>query len=292
MDVHLARTFLEVASCGSFVAAAERLHVTQSTVSVRIQKLEDMLGKRLFERSKSGVEMTSYGEQFEPSARALLLVWEEARYAIAVPDGFTSSLSIGSQYSLWPELAINWLEAMEREMPQVAFSVHLGMPDRLNRLMTNGLIDMSVVYSPEIRPGFKAEHVMDDYLVHVTTDPQHRGGLDERYVFMNWGEEFAAAHSRWYPDFRLSRTTLLVGAAAVTYILRNSCSAYLPSRVVKEYLEVGKLHLVPNAPEMAFPAFLVWTTGKDDALITAARRCLLSIVSRAPDSETYITSTK
>ncbi|MBF3232891.1 LysR family transcriptional regulator, partial [Pseudomonas aeruginosa] len=44
MDIDLARTFLEIARSGSFVAAAERLHLTQTAVTARIQNLEGQLG--------------------------------------------------------------------------------------------------------------------------------------------------------------------------------------------------------------------------------------------------------
>ena len=50
MDTELARTFLVVVAAGSFVEAAHRLHVTQSTVSTRIQRLEETLGAELFVR--------------------------------------------------------------------------------------------------------------------------------------------------------------------------------------------------------------------------------------------------
>ena len=44
MDTELARTFLTVITSGSFISAADRLHVSQSTVSTRIHTLEDQLG--------------------------------------------------------------------------------------------------------------------------------------------------------------------------------------------------------------------------------------------------------
>ena len=58
MDTELARTFLMVAATGNFVAAASRLHVTQSTVSARIHTLETTLGARLFQRGRNGAELT------------------------------------------------------------------------------------------------------------------------------------------------------------------------------------------------------------------------------------------
>ena len=58
MDITLIKTFLEVSNTGSFVAACDRLFVTQSAVSLRIQRLEDSLGHPLFTRSKAGAILT------------------------------------------------------------------------------------------------------------------------------------------------------------------------------------------------------------------------------------------
>ena len=64
MNIDLARTFLEIAETGNFNKAAERLDVTQSTVSMRIKALEDEIGRPLFTRSKTGTELTPAGHQF------------------------------------------------------------------------------------------------------------------------------------------------------------------------------------------------------------------------------------
>ena len=54
MDIELARTFLAVVETGSFFDAANKVHVTQSTVSMRIRSLEDQLGQSVFDRGKNG----------------------------------------------------------------------------------------------------------------------------------------------------------------------------------------------------------------------------------------------
>ena len=75
MDIALARTFLEIVAAGNFVRAAERLHVTQTAVSVRVQTLEELLGRKLFVRNKSGATLTQAGEQFMRYAPLLVQVW-------------------------------------------------------------------------------------------------------------------------------------------------------------------------------------------------------------------------
>ena len=72
MDTELARTFLAVIGTGSFVAAAERIHVTQSTVSARIRTLEDQLGTPLFTRNKAGAALTDAGRRFQKHAALLV----------------------------------------------------------------------------------------------------------------------------------------------------------------------------------------------------------------------------
>ena len=69
MDIELARTFIEIVSTGSFIKAADRLHVAQTTVSARVRLLEQQLGRPLFVRNKGGASLTPAGEQFLRSPR-------------------------------------------------------------------------------------------------------------------------------------------------------------------------------------------------------------------------------
>src|SRR6478736_2699117 len=78
LDINLARTFLEIVSCRSFVQAAERLNITQTAVSARVKALEDLLGRRLFVRNRAGASLTPAGELFIRHALALVQVWERA----------------------------------------------------------------------------------------------------------------------------------------------------------------------------------------------------------------------
>jgi DNA-binding transcriptional LysR family regulator len=70
MDTELARTFLTVVEAGNFISAAERLHVSQSTVSTRIHTLEDLLGCVLFVRNKAGTTLTAPAANSEARDRA------------------------------------------------------------------------------------------------------------------------------------------------------------------------------------------------------------------------------
>ena len=93
MDTELARTFLAVISAGNFINAAERLHVTQSTVSARIHALEQQLGCTLFVRNKAGTTLTAAGRQFQKHAGTLVRTVEYARHDVGVARGFRAALT-------------------------------------------------------------------------------------------------------------------------------------------------------------------------------------------------------
>src|SRR5205809_158955 len=109
MDINLARTFLTVAETGSFIEAAHKLNITQSTVSARIKGLEDLLGRPLFERSKSGAELTAAGEQFRKHALALVRVWQRAQLEVGLSDQHSDHLAVGAPISLWDGFLLKWV---------------------------------------------------------------------------------------------------------------------------------------------------------------------------------------
>ncbi|MGN8546556.1 LysR family transcriptional regulator [Bradyrhizobium sp. 13971] len=62
LDLELVRTFLAVIEQGGFTRAAGRLHKTQSTISLHIRRLEEIVGRPLFDRQGRGVALTEQGE--------------------------------------------------------------------------------------------------------------------------------------------------------------------------------------------------------------------------------------
>lgn len=270
MDITLLKTFLEVTATGSFVAASDRLYVTQSAVSLRIQRLEDSLGKPLFLRSKAGAELTPAGREFETYALSMIRMWEEARQQIAIPAGFTRSLTIGAQYSLWPRLGFRMLDGMQEAIPDLNLRAEIGMPDRLTRFLIEGTIQLGLPYMPQLRPGLAVEKVMEEDLVLVASWANPTLEMGGRYVFVDWGPEFVRAHALALPELTNPGMTLSLGAMAAEYIVNRRAAAYLPARYVKKYLDSGQLHLIPGAPVFPYPVWAIWREDLDSTILTAA----------------------
>src|SRR5688572_32876361 len=129
MDTELARTFLTVIATGSFVDAAQRLYVTQSTVSARIQRLEEELGAELFVRNKAGTTLTAAGRQFQRHATVLARTVEQARQEIGIVEGFRATLTVGGRVGLWEDLLLRWLPIFAQLAPDVAVRALIGFEE-------------------------------------------------------------------------------------------------------------------------------------------------------------------
>lgn len=289
MDIALLRTFLAVSDTGSFVNASARLFVTQSAVSLRVQRLEDQLGQTLFTRSKAGVALTPSGRAFERYALSLVKLWEEARQQVAVPDGFSRSLTIGAQYSLWPRLGFRWMDALRTATPDLALRAELGMPDRLTRFLIEGVVQVALTYMPQARPGLTVAPLMEDDLVLAASfDAPDVAAVAEVYAFVDWGPEFTQAHATDLPDLPVSGVTLSLGALGAEYVANRRAASYLPARAIKPLIDAGRLHLVPGAPVFPYP---IWSVFRDDLpedLAALARRTLSDTVAQAEDAQNEV----
>lgn len=264
MDIVLARTFLAVAESGSFIEAAGRLHVTQSTVSSRIKVLEELIGKVLLERSKAGAGLTSAGQQFHRHALALVRVWEHARMEVGLSQEHRGHLAVGGQASLWEGYLLPWIGWMRAHIPDIAVTATVGSSARLMDRLIEGTLDLAVMYRPGARPGLVIRHLFDEELVLASSMDQ--GGLwaPANYVFVDWGPEFKADHAMAFPDQVRPGLTLDIGAVSVNYLLDKRASGYFPMRMVRPHVEAGALAIIRPAPRFVYPVYSVFPEDRDE----------------------------
>jgi DNA-binding transcriptional LysR family regulator len=258
MDTELARTFLTVITSGSFISAADRLHVSQSTVSTRIHTLEDQLGCTLFVRNKAGTTLTSAGRQFQRHAATLVRTIEQARHDIGIPEGFSGTLVVGGRIGLWEEFLLRWLQQMREARPEISVRAESGLEPELMQGLIEGRIDIGVMYTPQSRPGLKLEQLFEEKLVMVSTDPKGKPEPQPGYVYVDWGPEFYARHKACFPNFGGPPLTANIGWLGLQHVLENGGSGYFPKRIVQPHLKAKRLNLIGNAPEFSMPAYVVY----------------------------------
>jgi DNA-binding transcriptional LysR family regulator len=280
MDTELARTFLSVVAAGNFVKAAERLFVTQSTVSARIQSLEQQLGCQLFVRNKAGTVLTPAGRQFQKHATTLLRVVAQARQDVGVPRGYRASLTIGGRIGIWEGLLLKALAQLRSALPDVAVHAEIGFEEELMLGLVEGRIDVGVMYTPQSRPGLYVELLTREELILVSTDAADAvepGDPGPNYVYIDWGPEFFAKHNAVFPEFTGPALSTNVGWLGLHHILENGGAGYFPRRLVAAELAAGRLTALPGAPAFQLPAYLVYPLERDDSVFAPAldliRRC-------------------
>lgn len=283
VDIELARTFLEVASAGSLVRAARRLHVTQAAVSARLQALEALLEQQLFVRSKSGARLTPAGRAFLPYATQLTQVWAQAKLKVSAQPGSEAVLSIGGEFSLWSALLLNWLVALRTSRPGVALRTQVDTVGRLLDHVQNGALDIAVLYSPHRRPGLDISLLLEEELIAVSTTPKRRELQLEDYVYVDWGPDFRAQHDDAFPELRDARTFIALGPLALRYILTIGGSGYFRTRAVQRHLARGTLHRVASAPTFSYSVYAAYSRHSDPALVDWALEALSAVARRPGD---------
>jgi LysR family transcriptional regulator, flagellar master operon regulator len=281
LDTELARTFLTVVAAGNFIGAAERLHVTQSTVSARIHTLEDQLGCTLFIRNKAGTTLTAAGRQFQKHASTLVRTVEQARHDVGVPRGFRAALTVGGRFGLWEQLLLRWIPVMRAVAPDVSLRVEIGFEADLMQGLVEGRLDIGVMYVPQSRPGLQVEPLLEERLVLVSTDPHDRPAPGPAYVYIDWGPEFFARHSASFPSFVGPALSFNLGWIGLQHILDNGGSGYFPARLVLRHIEDGRLHALAEAPGFTLPAYVVYPADSDPALFGPALAAMRDIAGTA-----------
>lgn len=292
MDTELARTFLTVVASGSFVGAAERLHVSQSTVSARIQTLEEQLGCSLFVRNKAGTTLTVAGRQFQRHASTLVRTIEQARHDIGLPEGFRGTLVIGGRIGLWEEFLLQWLPLMRQDNPDISIRAESGLEPEIMQGLIEGRIDIGVMYTPQSRPGLQVEQLFQERLVMVSTEPDSRPEPQSGYVYIDWGPEFYARHSACFPNFGGPALAANVGWLGLQHILKNGGSGYFAARIVAPYIEAGQLHFVMHAPEFFMPAYVVFPTEHDKDSLGVALDIIRRLAAMEMETGTPKTPTR
>ena len=150
LDIATVQAFLLVADLQSFTRAAEALGTTQAAVSLKLQRLETLLGKRLVERSPRAVRLTADGASFLDPARALMAAHDRA---LSGEGPAAQSLSLGiSDHAAGPEL-VPLLERLHAMSSNLTLAVTIGFSREMQDAYDAGELDAVIVRQEGSRRG-------------------------------------------------------------------------------------------------------------------------------------------
>ncbi len=263
MNLAAVETFLAVVEAGNLNKAAERLNVTQSTVTARLDTLDEALGQKLLVRSRRGAQLTRAGFAFQRHAELIMRTWDQGQKAVGLPKGFSGILSLACQPDAWEGAGEAWIATLRAERPELALEVWPGEMAEVNRWLASGLVDTAITLVPASTAGVSTRELMRDRLVLVATVDRVAQRWDPAYIFVDLGPEFRRQHSLAWPGDDTAYLTFGSSTWALAHLLKAGGSAYLPWRLVAPDVEAGRLHPVRGAAEFFRTIHLSW---REDSL--------------------------
>ncbi|WP_425257795.1 LysR substrate-binding domain-containing protein [Rubrivivax sp. RP6-9] len=174
MELRHLRYFDALAETLNFTRAAERLHVTQSTLSHQIRQLEEELGHTLFERSTRHVRLTEAGELLRSYATPALQQIDHGLHALRQDgaDPLQDSLRLGTTHSFATQLVPMCLSSFLAHAPATLVSVQELSAREIATRLAEGALDLGVSYRPADAPELWFEPLYHEEL-RLVVAPTH-----------------------------------------------------------------------------------------------------------------------
>lgn len=255
MQIDWIDTFLDLLETRSFNRSADRLGVTQSTISGRVAALEDALGARLFVRSRAGTQPTTEALKFEPHARLLRQEWTMARRAV-IGGVAAVTLRIGIQNDLAPTHLGALVADFRALLPQAALYIEPDYSTQMCADLVSGALDFALLFTPKPQPDLFFDTLADMPYLLVSTDVDRLADVTlDRYVCANFSPAFQAAHRQVLPH--LMDAPLSVGQSSAVALLLHSLggAGYVMAAQARGMVAAGGYRMVQDAPVIHQPVF-------------------------------------
>lgn len=142
--------FYWVVRLGGFRAAAEQLHRTQPTISLRIQELESTLGVALFDRSGSRIQLTGASREMMPYVEQILALSSEMEDRLRHADPLHGLLRLGVNDTFALTCLPQMLTALERLYPDLRIDLRVDFSTVLGGQLADRELDMAFLVDPQL----------------------------------------------------------------------------------------------------------------------------------------------
>lgn len=277
------RTFRAVVQAGGINKAAEALHRAQSSITVRIQQLEEKLGVALFIREGRSLQLSPAGKVLMEYAERLIDLAQEASEATRNnrPKGL---LRVGAMESTAAVRLPQPLGLFHERYPDVTLELYSGDPRELIQQVLTGELDTALIADPMSDSRLNAMAIYEEELVLVAearhqpiTSPKDvqskallafHHGCPHRQRLEDW---FARSRSKPKRVVEVGSYHVILGCVAV-----GMGVALMPRSVLKTYTERSRLsvHPLPSKFNRATTR-LIWRKNAPEANILALSRVLL-----------------
>jgi DNA-binding transcriptional LysR family regulator len=171
------RSIVAVADHGSFAAAAEAVHLSQSALSTQMKQLEDRLGRELFDRAHRPPILNPYGQAIVERARQILFLYKQMFELVAGDGGLSGVMKVGVIPTWVTGVLPTALSILRREQP--GFSVHVvqALSEELCSKLERGEVEAAIIPEPSNRREDMAWHYLAEEPFMLIA-PKHTAASD------------------------------------------------------------------------------------------------------------------
>lgn len=261
MTLKQLEAFYLAATLGSFSLAAQRAHVTQSSLSKRIAELEAFLDTELFDRSSKRAQLTEAGNRLLPTAAQMLELKEGIKASVTSPSALAGTCRFGIS-----ELgALTWLPELvarvRKDHPDLVLQPHVDLGRRLERQVARGELDFAIVPGPPDDLHIAA-HVVGEVRFVWTAAPARFSrrkvlSIDELsqhpVITMTEGSGLTRAFDAWAAEHGLRMKRIVASnslMAIVGLTLADVGLSFLPQTFMKPWVDRGALATFRSDPPL------------------------------------------
>ncbi len=149
MELRVLRYFLAVAREENITKAAGLLHISQPSLSRQLMQMEEMLGVKLFKRSRHRVILTDEGRLLRRRAQEIVALADKAEKELAQgEDGVCGEISIGCGETKNMAYLSQMMVSFRQKYPEVAFEIYTAVADDVKEQIENGVLDFGLMLEP------------------------------------------------------------------------------------------------------------------------------------------------
>ena len=287
MEIRILRYFLEAARQENITRAAERLHITQPTLSRQLHQLETELGKKLYVRSNYRIRLTDEGMLLRRRAQEIIDLEEKTKAEFSAErEGVSGTIYIGAGETAGIRYIGDALRKLRGGHPGIRYRLISGDSDNVAEKLDRGLIDFGVFVGKANLDKYGCLTLPDEdtwgMLLHKD-DPLVRQGfvrpedLPGRPLLFPWQAMTQGELVDWlaYPVERLDVVGVYNLAYNASVMVREGLGAALAIEGIVETTGRSVLRFVPLKPKMTARLVLAW---KKDALFSPAAEKFFELV--------------
>lgn len=218
---------------GHFAKAAEACHVTQPTLSMQIQKLEEDLGVVLFDRSKKSILLTEVGKRVVEQVQAILFEVKKIESIIHTDENMETrgELTLGVIPTVAPYLLPRLLPVLEKNYPEIELKIREMQTDRIIEALNNDDLDVGLLATP-----LKISKIFEYPLYY-----------EPFYVLTKKGQSYADLKKIKYSALKLDQIWLLEEGHCLRNQILDICAVKKEKGQPRKYkFESGSLETLKN----------------------------------------------